>query len=232
MLVKTRAIVMHYVKYGDHSIIIHLYTKTYGKQSYIASNVHGKRAKLPLGMFHPLSLLEIEAYVKDTRDIQRIKEASQINQTQAISPDYIINTLKIFIAEILYRTIKEHESNIELFHFLEKTIADLESNPKGISNFHLCFLVHYSKYLGIYSPSISSDLIVQTPSGKTEKNWLNKVESSYTFLTQHVFTDLDKLSISRDIKNLLLDYLVDYYYYHLEGMGKIKSLKILRELMV
>ena len=50
MLIKTRAIALHYVKYAESSIIACLYTEKFGRQSYIINSVRTKKILLP-GLF-------------------------------------------------------------------------------------------------------------------------------------------------------------------------------------
>ena len=84
----------------------------------------------------------------------------------------------MFISELLYKTLKEEEANPALFDFLINAIQLLDIKDEGIQNFHLVFLLHYMKYLGIYpfNPETKGmqdnqpDFILPADAGASEKD--------------------------------------------------------------
>ena len=62
MLVKTRGIVLSYLKYRETSVIVRIYTEQLGLQSYVVNGV--RKAKPPgrIALFQPFTLLELVAY--------------------------------------------------------------------------------------------------------------------------------------------------------------------------
>ncbi|MBT7093375.1 MAG: hypothetical protein HN936_09015 [Bacteroidetes bacterium] len=70
MIHKIRAIVLHHLNYGDTSIIAHLYTDKFGRQSVMIKGARGQRKNRKISLYHPLALLEIELYYKENRDLQ------------------------------------------------------------------------------------------------------------------------------------------------------------------
>jgi DNA repair protein RecO (recombination protein O) len=63
MLIKTRGIVLSFLKYRETSIIARIYTERRGVQNYIVNGV--RKAKPPgrIALFQPLTMLELVAYV-------------------------------------------------------------------------------------------------------------------------------------------------------------------------
>lgn len=45
MLHKTKAIVLHTLKYSESGIIVHAYTEIFGRQAYLVQGVRKKRAE-------------------------------------------------------------------------------------------------------------------------------------------------------------------------------------------
>ena len=76
MLNKTRAIVLHHVRYGETSIIITFYTEKYGRLACMANGVRSRKARFPAILFQPLTIVDTDFYYRQNREIQRIKEAS------------------------------------------------------------------------------------------------------------------------------------------------------------
>ena len=54
MLYKTRGIVLNHIKYSDTSVIVTMYTETFGRQAYIVNGVRGKKSKIKANIFQPL----------------------------------------------------------------------------------------------------------------------------------------------------------------------------------
>ncbi len=239
MLHKTRGIVLHHIRYGETSIIAHIYTELFGRQSYIINNVRRIRSSFSLNYFQPLTVLDIEAYHKPSRDIQRIKEIKRHIPLNQIASDISKSSIAIFVAEILYKTLHEAESNLSMFDFLNHSIQFLDLMNKGISNFHLIFLIQYSKYLGIF-PQIQLDQLSGEAVNKRYSEHLmedslfkdlsENARKKLSELTRRSFQNLEDISISSDIRMELLEKLVEFYRLHFENIGQINSLKVLKEI--
>src|SRR5512135_3314151 len=86
-ILKTEAVVLSKLKYGDTSLIASLYTKDYGKLSGIIKG--GRNPKSKMGsVVNPLNHLEMVLYKKDTRDIQLISSVSIIAYYQGINDNF------------------------------------------------------------------------------------------------------------------------------------------------
>jgi DNA repair protein RecO (recombination protein O) len=239
MLFKTPGIVLHYVRYGETSIIAHIYTELFGRQSYIINNVRSKKTALGLNYFQPLTILDIEAYYKPGRDIQRLKEIKRHVTLDNICSDISKSSIAIFIAEIIYKTLHEAESNPSMFEFLNHSIQFLDLMKKGIANFHIIFLIQFSKYLGIF-PQIQLDHLNKNVPDEMLSGYSNEdtlfldlsqdARMKLSELTRRSYQDLAEISLSPQIRFELLDKLVDFYKFHFDNILQINSLKVLKEL--
>ena len=126
MLSQTKGILLHNVKYGENSIIATIYTEKFGRQAYIVNSAKGKKAKNKASMLQPLYLLDMVVYQKQSREVQRIKEFKTYETFHSIPFNIKKSTQVIFIAEILYKLLREEESSPELFHFCENAIKYLD----------------------------------------------------------------------------------------------------------
>lgn len=239
MLHKTRGIVLHYIRYGETSIIAHIYTELFGRQSYIINKVRSKRPSFSLNFFQPLTILDIESYYKPSHDIQRIKEIKRHIPLDKIYSDIFKSSIAIFIAEIIYKTLYEAESNPSMFNFLIHSIQFLDLMKKGISNFHLVFLIQYSKYLGIF-PQFQLDTLNEEITRKRfaeqlmeDTPFVNLSENARKILselTRQSFQNLESIDIISKIRIEILDKLVEFYKLHFENIAQINSLKVLKEI--
>jgi len=237
MIQKVKGIVLHHLKYGDTSIIVHLYTNLLGRQTIIVKGARGARKNRKISLYHPLALLEMELYYKENRDIHPIKEAHPILPLQGLMADPVKHTVAIFLAEVIYRTIREKEANAELFQFLSSSIQYYDLMESGTMLFHLHLLIHLTRFLGFKPETERSgntdwfDLndgrftLIQPIHGYR----LNPDLAGYFYHLLHTGLDqLHTLTIPRTDRNLLLQHLINYYQIHLDGLGEIKSFSVLK----
>lgn len=239
MLLKTKAIVLSSVKYSDNNAIVHTYTETHGRMSYAINGVRSKKACLRLSMIQPLSILEIETDYNAKKDLQRIRESRLFYAFSDIPYNPSKNALAIFIAELLSRSLKEPQTDPELYQFLHHSICTLDGLQQGLRNFHLSFLVQFSYYMGFapqnsdYAAGRFFDLNNGSFVASTQSfgQYLNSFESSlFASLCDINYTNMVQYFFSKDEKKKLLSHLLDYYKLHLPNFTKLKSLEIMYEL--
>jgi DNA repair protein RecO (recombination protein O) len=218
MLHKTKAIVLHSLKYSESGIIVHAYSEVFGKQSYLVQGVRKKKSHINANFFQPLSLLELEIYFKENRELQRIKEVRIASPQIHVGFDIRRSAIAIFLSELLYRILKEFEPNQKLFNFLFHAVQILEITENGIENFHLVFMMQLTKFIGIFP---DDDSIIQQFKSEKRIELLNFLDYS--------LADVSKIKLSGPARIEVLNQLVAYYKTHLEGIGSINSLKILHE---
>ncbi|MGB4776405.1 MAG: DNA repair protein RecO, partial [Daejeonella sp.] len=154
MLHKTRGIVFKTTNFSESSVIVQVFTEKFGLQSYLINGVKKPKAKINQNILQPLHLLDMVVYHKAAGNIQRVAELRQ--QPMFISLPYNIlkNSIAIFLNEVLYKSVKLQVADDVLFEFLFHTIEILDRIEKGLSNFHLYFLLRLTRFLGFY-PDIS-----------------------------------------------------------------------------
>ncbi|TSA35919.1 MAG: DNA repair protein RecO [Porphyromonadaceae bacterium] len=239
MIEKTLGIVLKQIKYGETSIIAHLYTRRWGRIGIMVPGARTSSKNRKAYLFQPLTILELEVYYKANRDLQNIKEVKNHSPFMHLTGDPVKSSVALFLAEILNKALREEEPNEELFDFLNSHIQFLDLTDQGIANFHLYFLLRLSRHLG-FNPGIppaQSDL------------WFDLAHGTFTtspplhdsFLTPELTTllirflsvqasDLASIVIDRNKRIELLEGILRYYYLHLEGLGEIKSHTVLHAL--
>ncbi len=237
MLQKTRAIILHAVKYGDSSLIVKAYTEQWGRASFILKGARKSKKSNRSVLFQPFYLLDLDIYYRDNRDLQWIREADFSRSMAGIRQDVVKSTQAIFLSEVLLKTIMEEEQNPELFSFLLQSVTYFESPVAASPSFHLLFLFQLSRYLGFYPAknfsgteqffNIGAGRFSSTPDTvdfEYEKQlglqWKSAFSSEYSSADQ-VFNNQEK-------RNMFLDSLLDFYRNHHPAMREIKSLEILR----
>ena len=141
MLVKTRGIVLNYIKYRETSIIARIYTEQLGLQTYVVNSVRKKGPTMRMALFQPLSLLEMVVYPSAHGGITRISEYKSAHPFQSLHYDIRKSSMAFLLAEIVSLTVKEEESSPALFNFLYQSIVALDEKESGFEDFHLVFLL-------------------------------------------------------------------------------------------
>ncbi|MCI7575310.1 MAG: DNA repair protein RecO [Bacteroidales bacterium] len=231
MQILTEAIVLHLAKYSDKASILHLYTMDQGRLALMVHGLHSKTGKLTAGILEPLMHIEIEANLQPNRTIQTLKTAHLKYVPRQIRTDMNRRTVSMFIAEILYRTLRYPLSDPLLFQYLTNLIYQLDCTPNP-ENLHLQFLLNFMQYIGI-SPDLSGDepwLDMQdgelTPIRPKHGQYFTEEE---TALLKSLETT-EEILVSRTLRQALLHKLCQYYELHIADFRQPKSLQVLETL--
>ena len=240
MLQKTRGIVLRSLKYGETGVITTIYTEVFGRMAFIMQGIHGKKSSVKGNLLKQLFLLEMEVEYKPGRELQRVKEIKNISPFGSIPFGIVKSSQALFLAELLEKVLREEEARPDLFGFLYRSIQVLDLLEDGINNFHLIFLIQLTRYLGFgpsnnYSASnqffdmIAGKFVVFPP---THAWFLQNYESS--ILAQLIgmsFQNSTEFKPDQGLRNILLDFVLEYYGLHLGNKLNLKSLEIFRDIL-
>ena len=224
MLQKTKGIVLHTLKYNDTSIIVDMYTELSGRTSFLVPVPRSRKAAVKSVLFQPLSFIEFEADYRPNATLYHPYKSS----------------MALFLAEFLYRAIREEAENRPLFAYLQHSVIWLDECREGFANFHLVFLMRLSRFLGLY-PNLEDyhngdyfDLLnacFTSSRPQLHSSYINPEESGrlrqlmrMNYETMHLF------GMSRAERTRCLTIMNDYYRLHLPDFPALKSLDVLKEL--
>jgi len=240
-LESTRGIVLHQIKYGDTSLICQIYTEDFGRKSFLFKGIRSKKSRIHSNILQSLFIVNIEAYFKEGKDICLVKEASAANIFSHFPYDVKKSAQAIFMSEILNKCLREEESNRVLFEFIRNSIEYFDLMEKGAANFHILFLVKLSKYLGFYpSAKINpEELVFDMKEGIYKNHFPGHLEYIDPFnsglldeILNNNYNQLSEIELNQKKRNELLDFILKFYLIHIEGVTKLKSYTILRELFI
>ena len=228
MLQKSRGIVVSFIKYGDTSVIVKIFTREMGLRSYIVNGVRSGKGSNKMAFFQPLTLLDLVVYEKEGKNLQRISEVKLLRPHQRIPFDFLRSAIAMFMGEILGKSVVEGYHNEAYYDFLESAVDMLDSEEAQLSNFPLVFLLEGSKFLGFppldaesFYEELEPILGVSTRL-QAEKQYLNSLmEASFGY----------SVRIAPSHRRNLLDHFLTYYAKHLEIYPDWKSVEVLRQLM-
>jgi DNA repair protein RecO (recombination protein O) len=121
---------------------------------------------------------------------------------------------------VINKTIKEESHAQELCEFLIQSLIALDQQNK-VENFHLLFLIKLSRFLGFGAQNKNEIVAGRIASLEAEAMLEQLVSAGYDA----------PLIISNALRRELLDVLLRFYADHIETLGEMKSVQVLREVM-
>lgn len=227
MLQKTRGIVINYIRLRETSIVVNIYTESFGIRSYIENGIRSSKSKNKIALFQPLTILEMVVFEKESKGLKRISEIKCNHPYQSLPYNILKSSIALFLAEVLKKTLKEEESNLPLFNFLAYSFGYLDEIETEISNFHLIFLVKLSSFLG-FSPETSEQVLHEFQLVNL-RPFSSKLMIAFNELLACEYHST--LKINRIQRAELLDILLSFYKIHIDGFGDLRSHAVLKEVL-
>lgn len=238
MRVTDKAIVLQAIKYGDKKLILKLYTKHNGLLTVATSVGNSPSSKIKASIIFPLNLLDVQITSKQNKDVQQLTEASCYYINTNISNSISKLTIAQFLNEILVKSLREQPANTNLFEFIEGCLKYLNESENEHMNLHVYFLMELTKYLGIEPNNNFSETNLffdcregQFTSGQLIFPMGLDNEESYLFSEALKINCLTE-KLSNKQRQKLLEILIAYYQMHVPGFNQIKSLEILKEVVL
>lgn len=240
MLQRLVGLVLHTVKYSDTSMIVEVYTESLGRSAFIVSVSHSKQSRAKAVLFQPLTLIEFEADIRQTKSLYRIRNATCLVPFASIPYHPYKSAMALFLAEFLYRAVREAGENKPLFAYLKHSVLWLDACEAHFSNFHLVFLMRLSRFLGLY-PNLEGyeagsyfDLLNACflPSRPQTHSFFLIPEDASRILSlmRMSYRTMPLFVMNRDERNRCLKIVLDYYRLHLPDFPPLRSVDVLQDL--
>ena len=239
MLTKTQAIVLHSLRYGETRLIVDMFTRSQGRQSFIVSIPKSVKGKIKKQLFQPLTLLEIESDLRPKLQLQKLSDIRLASPFSSIPFDPNKLSISLFIAEFLYYALRSEQHNEPLFDYIVNSIQWLDAQTDRFANFHLVFLMRLSRFLGFYPNlehyqsgdyfDLRESVFLSTP--PVHRDFLHPQEAEKIQLMMRMdFPTMHLFRMSHQERNRLLEVSLIYYRLHLPDFPELKSVSVLQEL--
>ncbi|MDR2475762.1 MAG: DNA repair protein RecO [Bacteroidales bacterium] len=240
MLYKTAGIVLHTTKFSDKLQLVHIFTEEFGSVTYGVAPGSSKKHGRKTAFLQPFSLLQLEVEHKNSREIHRIRESRLHIPLESILLNPLKITISLFLAEFVYRAVKEHSPNKPLYEFLLQSILALDLLRKGIANFHIVFLFKLTRCLGFFPNTASHDkqktIYFDMQNGifvsirPLHKHYLLPEETHvFGLLLRMNFDNMHLFKLSQQERMSIIRKIIEYYRLHLTEFSIPKSLDVLHE---
>jgi DNA repair protein RecO (recombination protein O) len=240
----TKGIVLRTVKYGETSVVVTIFTELFGLQSYLVNGVRAstKKGAGKANLFQPTAILDMVVYHSELKQLQRIKEFKWSHIYQYILSDVKKNAVALFMVELLTKSLKQPESNSDLFHFVEDAFIHLDVSDNAVAaNFPLFFALHLAVFFGfrIYDQYSDQNQYLDLQEGNFTKHKPTHphfLEDKYAAVTSQLLKvmqpeELADIKLNHDFRRNLLHAYETYYAFHIQDFGRLKTLPVLREIV-
>lgn len=237
-MTKTLGIVLTYVKYGENSIVVNVYTQVLGRQSYMVNGIRSGRKKGLIALMQPLTIVEMEVSNRPNKELQRISDLKIHWPFATIPFNPTRRAIAFFITEVIAKSIKEEEPNEPLFDFLIQSVQALDEGIPAEHNFHIFFMIQLSRLLGFAPNNNDNSLPIfdllngqYTRSAPIHRHYISGDEKSLWVKLNEIKIDtLNELRINADDRQRLINLLEEYYTLHLPAFTGLKTHHILHQL--
>lgn len=244
MIAKTKGIVLRTVKYGETSLVVNVFTETFGLQSYLVNGVRtaAKKSTPKAALFQPASILELVAYHNDFNNLQRLREYKWDFLYRHVLSDVHKNAVALFMVELLGKCLKQPEAAPELFYFAEDALRHLdEASPAVTGNFPLFFALHLAVFFGFRISDEFSEgkQYLDLQEGRFSEE---QPQHPYYFIDREAAAvsdilkimqphELEQVPLNRDTRRRIMHGLEQYYAFNVPEFGTLRTLPVLREIM-
>lgn len=239
MEMKTRALVLRTVKYGDAQMIVDLLGRSTGRVSFICHLPKTNKGRVRKQFFQPLTLLDLSFDYRPNLALQHFRDIRIAQPYTSIPFDPYKLSISLFLTEFLEYTTRNEQHNEPLYDYVENSLLWLDNVPQQFANFHLVFMMRLTRFIGFY-PNLTDgrnqtwfdlrngSFVLQRP---THPDFLEPAEASKIHLLMRMtFENMHLFRMTKAERNRCTEIIIYFYRLHVPGFPEMKSLGVLREL--
>ena len=237
MDIKTKAIVLRSLKYGESSLIVDLLTESQGRLSFMVHVSKSPKAKFRTFLFQPMTILEINFRYRERAGLQHLTDVRIATSLYGVASNPVKTTVMLFLAEFLYYVTRDEQLNSPLFVYIESSLLWYDSAKTDYANFHLVFMMRLSRFVGFfpnlddYVPGEYFDLREGrfTAVAPLHKNFLQPAEASViNTLMRMNYESMHLFRMNHDDRNHITETILVYYRLHVPSMPELHSFEVLK----
>jgi len=214
MIHRIQLIILNTTKVGERSLVLHTLSDEWGRRSFITTVGKGSG----MALLQPLGIVDAEVVENPRSDLWRVRALSAAHPLTGIRTSPGKNAITLFMAEVLYRTLREGANEGDLFVWCERAILTLDALEGDYANFHLRFLLEFAAALGF------------SPSAEGLMPFAGEHLARIRALLQADFGACMLVPLNGEARTEIARILLKYLGYHTETRIEIRSLRVLQEL--
>ena len=240
MLVKTSGIVLRNLKYGESSLIVDIFSRDLGLQSYLVNGARKPRASMAASLFQVMNQLDLVVYHHDKSSLKRVKEVTPIKVYQRIPVDIRRSSIGVFLVEVIRNSLPHTEANEELYDYLSEMFTMLDESRRDLPVFALRVMLDLTRYLG-FQPGEQHDP-AEVYFDLQEGTYIPRIPDHAYFLSPEATRALAPLreplgfddmppGMTSGLRQTLMDGLLLYSQLHLDQFREPRSRAILHQVL-
>ena len=237
MEVKTRAIVLHALKYGDSQLIVDMLTREQGRVSFICRLSKTAAGRVKKQLFQPLTQLDMVYDFRPSRGLQHFTDVRMARPYGTIPFDACKLSMALFLSEFLTYATRDTQQDTQLFDYIAQSMEWLDNVSASFANFHLVFMMRLLRFIG-FAPNLEADI----PGA-----WFDLRNGSFTLnrplhpdvlspseacrigrLALMNYENMRLYRLSQADRNRCIDVILYYYRLHVPGFPELRSLEVLK----
>lgn len=244
MVTKTEAVVLRTVDYSESSQIVTLFTRKHGIIAIIAKGAKRPKSKFAALMV-PGQVLEVVVYIKPTRSVQTLSEASPMLKLDQLRIDLEKMAIATTTLELINQVLHENEVNEPLFAFLVKFLRWVNKYEKPNRVIFPYVQLRVMELIGIglqQDPSVDEETLngyMNIESGTLSSHAgghqsVRLTSQQFIFLRKSLHSQKQSIfetNFKKSELSELIEYLDRYIRYHIEGVKPRKSDQIFEKIL-
>lgn len=235
-MIKTEGIIIKQTKFSDSGVIVKIFTREMGIQSFFVRGLRKSKSGKKTALFQPLTIVDLVVNYNEKKSLQSIKEINLNQSYKSLTIHPIKRSLLFFIDELLHKCLKEETENNELFDWIKNSLIWLDLTNDDFVNFHLVFMMQLSMFMGFFpkDESTTKSAVFDMVEGK----FLDRTPHHPHFvsgdtatiirmLQSKKFNDTGDMKIDNRLRKIVLETMIAYYDLHIPSLGEFKSLDVL-----
>lgn len=237
MIASTLGIVLHSIKYGETSLIVRIYTSSFGLVSYIVNGARSVKGKSKASMFQAANILELQVYNRQGKNLQHVKEQRIHKLYNHLTGSIVKTSICMYMLEVLNQCIKEHEQNDTLFEFLLYSFSILDEPETEDAIFPIWFMLSLAKELGFEAGNMydAQHRVFDLQEGlyASSSHHLQAISEPYSRYWYEVSLQKKPHNIieSKAERIFLLEAIDKYFQMHVENFKPLQTPRILKEVL-
>lgn len=246
-IVRTEAIVIRSLNYGETSQIVTLFTREKGKVAVIAKGA--RRTKSTFGAtLQLMAYTEVVFYYKPGRGLQTLSESAHVESFHALQRSLEKISIGLRVIELIDALLEEEDPQPSVFNLARQTLHRLNATDHRAANLWPFFQLRLASRLGM-APSVRREAVNDVP----ERGGILDLESgavllpdgspragrrasrsalrAYGIFARAALDDVLRMHLALPVRNEVNDLIRSYMRYQFETAYPSTSEEVIGQLM-
>lgn len=220
MLIKTEALVLKRIPYGENSAVVHFFCQSHGILSFIFSGVQGKKGKSAL--LRPGTFLEVVFNFTEKQSLLRAKE---IKATEPfMTEDFLSNNTALICTELIRNTMPDQMPDENLFLSVKTDFSRLYRRNETDLWFLHRFIINLCESAG-------HGLALHAEEANIHTGWLSGISEENNLLLLQKLLNRETPVADRLARRKLAEQLLSYMGEVVFPGKDVRSFKVMLEVL-